>query len=304
MVQLAYVGSHGYNLNFPTDLNQVPVALAHAGNVQALRPYPNFQGIGGSTNNAISNYNSFQSSITERMKHGVSFSFNYVWSHFLDDADSSGWGSRAGPQPYQLANNPAANYSNSNFDVRHAFKGYAVYQLPFGRGKQFLNGNSLLDEVVGGWQISGTVVLTTGNPITIYGDQTNYTQAGSTFPNWNPGVNWKPAHQSIQNWYNPAAFLRPADGTFGNVRRNSIYGPGLNVFNFSAGKAFTVPYGEGIKVEFRADAANVFNHPSFGDPSNQLGGSNGPGTPYTNTTTISSVTVGGRAMQLGLRVSF
>jgi hypothetical protein len=88
------------------------------------------------------------------------------------------------------------------------------------------------------------------------------------------------------------------------MRRNSLYGPGLKVFNFSAAKSFTVPYGEGIKVEFRADAQNVFNHPSFGNPSTGLGGSSGAGTPYTNTTTISSLTVYGRSLQLGLRVSF
>jgi hypothetical protein len=304
MVQLAYVGSHGFNLNFPTDLNQIPLSLAHAGNDQADRPYPNFQGIGGSTNNGISNYNSLQASVTKRMSKGVSMSFNYVWSHFLSDLDSSGWGSRAGEQPYQIANNPALNYSNSNFDVRHAFKGYAVYQLPFGTAKQFLNSNRVVDALVGGWQVSGTVVLQTGNPFTVYADSPNYTQAGSVFPNRNPGVNWKPSNQSINHWYNPGAFLRPADGTFGNVRRNSLYGPGLNVFNMSAAKSFTVPYREGISLELRADAQNVFNHPSFANPSTSLGGSDGAGTPYTNATTIGSYTQGGRNLQLALRVSF
>jgi hypothetical protein len=238
------------------------------------------------------------------MSKGVSMSFNYVWSHFLSDMDSSGWGSRAGEQPYQIANNPALNYSNSNFDVRHAFKGYAVYQLPFGTGKQFLNSNRVVDALVGGWQVSGTVVLQTGNPFTVYADSPNYTQAGSVFPNRNPGVNWKPSNQSISHWYNPGAFLRPADGTFGNVRRNSLYGPGLNVFNMSAAKSFTVPYREGISLELRADAQNVFNHPSFANPSTGLGGSAGAGTPYTNATTIGSVTQGGRNLQLAVRVSF
>src|SRR5260370_22753303 len=120
------------------------------------------------------------------MTRGLSLSFSYVWWHFLADLDSSGWGSRAGEQPFQLANNPAANYSNSNFDVRHAFKGYAVYQLPFGKGKQFLNGNRLLDEAVGGWQIAGTVILQTGKPFTVYGNQPNYSLARQTFPNGNP----------------------------------------------------------------------------------------------------------------------
>jgi hypothetical protein len=75
----------------------------------------------------------------------------------------------------------------------------------------------------------------------------------------------------------------------------------------SAAKSFTVPYGEGIKVEFRADAQNVFNHPSFGNPSTGLGNSpntGGPGLPYNSTSSISTLTVYGRNLQLGLRVSF
>src|SRR5437879_13891743 len=173
VAEVAYVASHGSNLNFPTDINQVPQSKWST-NDSAFRPYPLFQGISGSTNNAISNYNSLQASITKRMNNGLALAFNYVWSHFLDDLDSSGWGSRAGEQPYQIASNPAANYSNSNFDVRHAFKGFAVYQLPFGRGKRFLNSNKPLDAIAGGWRISGTMVLQTGNPFTVYSDQPNY----------------------------------------------------------------------------------------------------------------------------------
>jgi len=303
MAQLAYVGSHGYDLAFPTDLNQVPASL-RSSNDSANRPYANFQGIGGSTNNAISNYHSLQASITRRMSKGLSMSFNYVWAHFLDDQDTSGWGSRAGPQDFQDASNPGANYSNSNFDVRHAFKGYAVYQLPFGRGKQFLNGNKFLDEAVGGWQIATTVVLQKGNPFTVYGNQNTYALAGTQFPNRNPGVSWKPSNQGKNQWFNPGAFIQPANGTFGDVRRNSLYGPGIDVFNLSAAKSFGLPW-EGVNIQFRADAQNVFNHASFGTPSNtNLGGSAGVGTPYTGTSPLSSVTVNGRNLQLTLRVNF
>jgi hypothetical protein len=242
------------------------------------------------------------------MTHGLSLSFNYVWSHMLDDMDSSGWGSRGGPQPYQIANNPAANYSNSNFDVRNAFKGYAVYQLPFGRGKQFLNNSQLLDEAVGGWQVAGTVILQTGNPFSVYGTQNTFALAGSSYPNRIPGVSTTPANRSINNWFNPAAFSQPADGTFGNVPRNSLYGPGINVFNFSAAKSFLIPFKEGIRIEFRADAQNVFNHPSYGPPGNTtLSGSSGAGTPYGGTVgtyAINTVTVNGRNLQLALKVIF
>jgi carboxypeptidase family protein len=310
VVELAYVASHGSGLNFQTDLNQVPQNLLSS-NDAADRPYPIYQGISGSTNNAVSNYNSLQASVTKRMTHGLSLSFNYVWSHMLDDMDSSGWGSHSGPQPFQIANNPAANYSNSNFDVRNAFKGYAVYQLPFGRGKQFVNNSQLLDELVGGWQLAGTVLLQTGNPYTVYGNQNTYALAGSAYPNRVQGVSTTPANRSVTNWFNPAAFSEPAPGTFGDVRRNSLYGPGINVFNLSAAKSFSIPFKEGIKIEFRADAQNVFNHASYGPPANttlgNLTGTGGVGLPYTTPSSayaINSVTVNGRNLQLALKVSF
>ena len=305
VVEVAYVASHGSSLNFPTDLNQVPQALLSPNDSPTGRPYPNFQSLPGSTNNAISNYNSLQTSITKRMTNGVSLSFNYVWSHMLDDQDSSGWGSRGGPQDYQIANNPAANYSNSNFDVRHAFKGYAVYVLPVGRGQKFLNSSRAADAVIGGWQISGTMVLSTGNPFSIDGTQNTYAQAGSSFPNWVPGAGYKPIDRRISNWFLPTAFSQPENGTFGDVRRNSLYGPGLNVFNLSGSKTFSLPW-EGVNIQFRCDAQNAFNHASYGVPGDaSLGGSNGPGTPYTTgTVAITTTTVSGRNVQLGLRLTF
>ena len=305
VAELAYVASHGSGLSFPTDLNQVPQDKLSS-NDSGDRPYPNFHSIGlnpSSTNNAISNYNSLQASITKRMTHGLSLSFNYVWSHMLDDMDSSGWGNRAGPQPYQIANNPSANYASSNFDVRHAFKGYAVYELPFGHGKQFLSNNRALDEVVGGWELAGTVILQTGNPFTITSNQNTFALAGSAFPNWVDGVDAYTGGHSRTNWFNVAAFSVPANGTFGNVRRNSLYGPGINVFNLSASKSFGVPFKEGIKVEFRADAQNVFNHPSFGTPGN-INLSGNTGEPFSGATPLTSTTVSGRNLQLALRVSF
>lgn len=302
IAQLTYIGSHGFNLSFPTDLNQVPKQYLSSNDAQ-YRPYPQYQGISGSTNNAISNYNSLQASITKRMTSGVSLSFNYVWSHFLDDQDSSGWGGQAGPQPLQIANDPSANYSNSSYDVRNAFKGYVIYELPFGKGKMLLNTNNLfLDELVGGWQLSSSLVLSSGNPFTVYSTQNTFAQAGSSFPNWS-GVNPKPSNRSVNNWYNPAAFLLPANGTFGNVRRNSLYGPGLEEVNLTFGKTFSIPW-EGIKLQLRGDATNAFNHPSFGIPQTQLSGAAAVGQPFTNATNITWTTVGGRTLQMEGRLTF
>jgi hypothetical protein len=325
VAELGYVASHGFNLAYPTDLNSVAPQYFSSNDSQ-YRPYPEYQGISGSTNNAVSNYNSLQASMTERMSHGVSFSFNYVWSHMLDTQDSSGWGSRAGPVNWQIANNPGANYSNSNFDVRNAFKGYVIYELPFGRGRRWLHDNLLADEIIGGWQASGTLILTSGSPYTVFGTQNTYQLAGSGFPNRVKGVSTKPAHQTakceaggssgcVNEWFNPAAFSEPANGTFGDVKRNSLYGPGQNIVNLSAFKEFGLPW-EGVKIKLSCAATNAFNHASFSNPGGGLQGSPGVGQPYSWYTTdpnsgqqvgtqqINGTNVGGRYGELQLRLTF
>ncbi len=325
-VEVAYVASHAFDLIFGGSggvaLEQIPQSqILPTGVNWAAVPYPNYSSptangsITGYTNNGVSNYNSLQAQITRRLSNGLSFNFNYVWSHMLDNADSSGWGGHAGPIQYQSSYDPGANYASSNFDVRHAFKGYVVYQLPFGKGKPFLSHNTAMDEIAGGWEISGTVVLTTGHPFTVTdGNQhLTYANGGGAYPNRTPGVSVTPANRSIYNWINPGAFTQPANGTFGNVGRNSFYGPGINVFNLSAHKEFALAeaWNHDLKLQFRADAQNVFNHASFDVPSAgaQVIGSGVPGTPYTGTNagtnqSITSLTVGGRKMQFMLRLNF
>ena len=80
--------------------------------------------------------------------------------------DSAGWGSHGGAQQIQNSFVPSANYGNSNFDIRNAFRGYAIYELPFGRNRQFLNNSTLLDAVVGGWQLASTIIVQSGQPFT------------------------------------------------------------------------------------------------------------------------------------------
>jgi len=326
VVELAYVASHGYALGFPTDLNAVPQS-DFSSNDSQYRPYPVYQSISGFTNNAVTNYNSLQASVNKRMSNGVSLNFNYVWSHMLDSQDTAGWTGHAGPENWQIANDPAANYSNSNLDVRSAFKGYAIYQLPFGKGRRFLNNNMLADEVIGGWQVSGTLYASTGSPYTVFGTQNTYQLAGSAFPNRVPGVSTKPQNRSakceagsgsqngcLNEWFNPAAFSQPANGTFGNVRRNSLYGPGTNAVNLSMFKEFSLPW-EGIRLKLSCAATNVFNHADFSTPNGQLQGSAGVGQPYSWYTTngsgqqvgtqqISGTSLGGRYGEVQLRVIF
>jgi len=313
---IAYVGSRSVNLNFNRDINQVPESklTTATGGVQANRPYTQYQAITGSTYNASANYNSLQLTMQRRLVRNLSFQSSYVWSKFLDEYDSSAWGSRAGTQTYQRSNDVGANYGPSNFDTRHAFKGNAIYVLPFGRGQMFLNKNAFLDEAVGGWHMAATFVMQTGNPFTVTvpsGLVTNYAGSGSIYPNQtsNPGT---VANRSINHWFNTsyvttagatvltngdttAAFTIPQPATFGNMRRNSIYGPGLTTFDMSFGKIFNV-YKESVKFQLRVDATNVLNHAQFAQPNTSLSNSSAG--------KITGTTVGGRNLQLGGRLSF
>ena len=115
------------------------------------------------------------------------FNFNYTWSHMLSNQDSSGWGSLQGATPYQSAYDPMANYGPSNFDIRHMFKGHVAYDLPFGRGRKFVNTNKALDDAIGGWKLFGDFVTQTGSPFTPY-MATNNSYALSSNNLWYPNV--------------------------------------------------------------------------------------------------------------------
>jgi hypothetical protein len=325
MASVAYVGSHGSNLQFNTDVNQITSAAGIAASVaagsavQADRPYPAWGTLSGYNYNAISNYNALQLQVTKRYSNGLLFSFNYVHSHFLDDQDSGGWGSRGGTQYWQIGNNPRANYGNSNFDIPNAFKGYASYELPFGAGKHYLSNGTVMNELVGGWRIAGTFVHQSGTPFTVVNDNNNQNSkitgcsvgGTATGGDVNNGCNWFPnvvGSTHVNNpgpneWFNTAAFVPAAPAgafAFGNEGRNSLRGPRLTVLNLSLAKAFS--FTERVHLELRADFVNALNHPSLGIPGQVMGASNFG--EINNGTLGNGVAVKPRSGQLSARVTF
>ncbi len=311
VLQAAYVGSYAYNLSFPVDLNQVPASrqaasAASTKNQNAFRPFPQFNGIYGNTFNGNSNYNSLQLSANKRLSHGISFDLNYTWSKFLDEQDSSGFGSRDGGQTAQDYSNPMANYGRSNFDIRHMFKGYALYQLPFGKGRMFLNHNALVDGVLGGWQASTVFALESGTPFTplIGGANNSGALAGNLYPNLvgNPVL----TNRTNSKYFNTAAYAIPAPGTFGNVRRNTLQGPGLIGVDGSLAKTFSLSaISELFQLQVKLDAQNVLNHPNFSNPNPNIDqASGGTITSTTNSYNSTNNSFGPRVVQLGARLSF
>jgi hypothetical protein len=328
-VSAAYVGSHAANLQYLTDLNQITnPALLNSADISACngatpasiaanpstceRPYPAFGSLSGSNFYGISNYHSLQIDVRKRYSYGLTFDVNYAWSHFLDDQDSAGWGSTAGAQAWQIGNDPAANYGNSNFDIPQALKGTAVYELPFGSGKPFMNENAFADSVLGGWRLSGTFIYQSGTPFTVQDSGDNdYSQAGTAYANPIAGISpWSgtcangAAVHTVTCWFNPAAFETPAEqgnGSFGYGRRNTLFGPKLSDVNLALAK--TWHYKERAGLELRANVVNVFNHPSFSLP--DTGGPNGnPDVNSTGAATITQLANGPRTIQLGARLTF
>jgi hypothetical protein len=297
MGSVAYVGSRGWNQNFGVDINQVPASELSPTDITPgsnKRPFPLFTGLGGSTNNGSSNYNSLQIVVQKRLSHGFEASGNYVWSKFLDSMDSAGWGGSVGGQVYQNAYCVKCNWGPSNFDQRQVLSFSAIYTLPFGKGAQFFNNSLIADEILGGWRLAATSRENTGSPFTpTMSTNLTYAQAGSQFPNiiGDPKI---PRERSINNWFNKNAYASPGIGVYGNVHRNSLYGPNYSNLNLSLGKNFDLL--EKCKLEVRADAQNALNHASFAGPDAGIGDG--------NPAQIRSVTDGGRHLQLYGKFTF
>jgi hypothetical protein len=293
MASLGYVGSHGTNLLYNNDINQIPVSQLGP-NDASLRPYPEYQAISGFNTQATSVYHALQAVLGRNLANGLTMNVNYTWSHMTDAQDSSGWGSEEGSSVFQNSYVPHSNWGAANFDVRQMFKAYGTYELPFGRGRRFLNNNAAVDEAIGGWTLSLTFMGQGGLPFTpVMASSTNsFENTGATDFKWYPNqvgsIMASGQSKTINQWFNPAAFASPNPGTFGNNHRNDIYGPGLHVINGSIHKTFRIY--ERVSFDLAADATNLVNHPSFAIPDANIGAG--------HHAQITAVNEGGRIIEL------
>jgi hypothetical protein len=200
----------------------------------------------------------------------------------------------------------ACDRSNTNIDVRHVLTMNGVYQLPFGSGKQFLNGNGLASQILGGWALAGIVSARTGLPlnITITRKASDMLDGNTSSqrPNLVPGVPLYAANQTISNWLNPAAFSIPAKGTWGNLGRYVARGPGNFEIDSSLTKNFRLS--ERLNFNFRAAAFNLFNHPMYKNPGSSLGSFSG-GKPSSSFGVITGIlNTGATGMGAPRRIEF
>jgi len=267
------------------------------------------------TSNAVGNYNALQLILQERLARGLQAQINYTWSKCLTDSPGfygqygdnvvteaqtiGGW---AFPQnPY----NQIGDYGRCAQNVASNFNGYAVYELPFGRGKQFGNGmNPIEDGVVGGWRLSTGFVFHTGFAQTIFASSdTSGTGGFSTRADCVPGVSsrvpmtFDPSSLGV-HFLNPAAVTNPAAGTFGDCPVGAFDGPGYYSADLGLGKDFRLF--ESHSLEFRMDATNVANHPIFNFGQEYSGQHTAGASNYGEIFTSQ----GSRQIQLALRYHF
>ncbi len=324
-----FVGSIGYVGAVDRHLEQFPnpngaTSLApfrfdgytdNAGDrINPLRPYPHFGDITFTSYDGVASYNSLQTRLEKRAARGLSFLATYTYAHSLDDAptplDSTNY-------HYRSTNlfGIGFDYGNSPFDVRHRVTFNGNYELPFGRGRQFLNGGGPLGYIIGGWSNSLTFRAQTGEPITVgtnslsspAGTRVNAirvgdpSKPGGTANSTNPGITCPTKVRTVQNWYNPCAFADPSPDNLGYTTSKYANSPsgqripntvsGAAAFQY-LGNAHGQTFGPGYNrldaslfksfatfrdqgLQFRMDIFNLLNTPAYGDPNNPGISSNG-----------------------------
>jgi hypothetical protein len=296
--ELQYLGSHSLHLD-RSYYNNEPLTPA-AGSVNSRRPNQLFGSIRTLENDAYSNYNAMTAILRQRLTHGLSGQASYTWSHNLDlSSDSNGGGTLS--QQY----NPSADYGNSNWDITHRFVGLLSYALP-----TFNQSNVLTRAVIGGWQVNAIVNLQTGTPFNV---SLNYNSANMSQGTERPSFVHTPSHNcgvqtyisgNTKSCIDTTAYVLPIapqtknssgvvisnNYAFGNTSRNTLHGPAFTYANLSLFKNFSI--WENLKFQFRAEAFNVFNHPSAANP-NTTNGSGNPSLGPSSDTTSTAVSTSG-----------
>jgi hypothetical protein len=250
--EIGYVGSKGTKLVRLTDLNE-PDANDN-------RPNPNFGAMDALVPISSSTYNSLQATVRMRDNHRFSGFATYNFSKSLDDA-SDGIDFAPGAAFPQDPSNLKAEHGPSTFDTRHRFTSAVNYEVrPF----------HALGRWGSGWQLNWIVSLQSGRPIPI--DTSTDTSGRYYFnqrPNIVPGVNPIINNWSVATGYlNLNAFVQPAFGTFGDLGRNAIFGPGYRNLDFSITKNTMLI--ERVNLQLRAEFFNIVNHPNFAQPTHTI----------------------------------
>lgn len=269
VLTLSYLGNGGRHLVQMRDLNQ-PLTPG-PGSVKSRAPHPYFAYVIYRDPLGNSSYNAGTVKIEKRYSQGLVLMTAYTYSHAIDNTAEAL--TNAGGQELQDNYDVKRNRGNSAFDRRSAFVSSAVYDLPFGRGRKWLNYSGPVDWILGGWQVGGILNFLSGQPfsalvsVDISNTGTGNPTGGTSNRNHPDRIgngNLQGDQRTIRRWFDVSAFAIPTQYTYGNSGRNVLYGPPTNNLDLKIGKSFQ--FWEKKRLEFRCEMFNFSNTPHFGLP--------------------------------------
>jgi hypothetical protein len=289
VVEVAYNGNHSLNLPVLGDWNQAAVnpvtstcnSTVTSGclSIQARRPDPAFDGITWVDPAGDNDYEGFSARVEHRFSKGLHFLNSFTWSKALGDSEQAlEYYSNLTGANAQNINNLTQERGPTSYDSKLINVTSVVYQLPFGKGRQFgSNMNPVLDAVLGGWELNSINTANTGLPVNVYYAPSTANAVsdigaeyrGEPFPR--PNVSGSAASQStaqsLLTYFAGYTFTTPGpNAPFGNLGRNAFRTPGLEDWDLAINKSFCIT--EGIQLQFRSEFFNVMNHTNFAPPSN------------------------------------
>jgi hypothetical protein len=293
VLEVGYLGSvtrrlqqfHNFNVPDPSPI----------GSVQSRAPWPEFGRVFQVSGFGKANYNSFSAKLQRRFSSGFTYLTSFTWAKAMD----TGSGIRVPPGDTLFLQNEfcqSCDKAPSSFSAAHRFVTSAMYELPFGAGKRYLNHGRLANLMFGGWQWGSIFTLQSGFPITVVDgkdqsntghqyDRPNATGLGTALPR---------GQQDPQRFFNTTAYVLEPFGQYGNAGRNTLIGPGLISLDFSTTKQFRIT--EGRNLEFRCEFFNLPNHPNWGIPNATITSSS-----FGKVTTTSTDM---RELQFALKLNF
>jgi Carboxypeptidase regulatory-like domain len=266
-LEVGYTGNQGRKLNYLRNANApIPGITPFA----AREPYPEWYGIQFLAGDATSSYSAFTAKLTQRFGTDLTTLFSYTGSKALDDSSAI----RGTANDFTLMNQRCreCDHSYSGFDVPHRFTAAVIYALPFGKGRRFLKTGGVVNQVLGGWNVSTITTIQSGTPINP--DSWDAAGMGAGFPhsnrlNCNNAVSPVFDNPTSDAYFNPAAFTNITAGNFGNCARNYLRAPRTTNIDFSTMKDFHIT--EKHAIQFRMEMFNAPNHPAWGRPNGGWG---------------------------------
>jgi hypothetical protein len=289
MAEIAYAGSKGSNLIWVGNINEVQPGPGSQASRRLIQPLSNVVTINYFDPSNSSTYNGLHVKLNQRFSRGLQFLAAYTFGKSLDYAGSpaSGGGQVGGPQSVTLFDQ---SRGPSGFDVKHRFVLSWVWELPFG-ADHGLASSGILKPILEDWQFGGIVTLSTGRPFTV----TLNTGVNNGAPSWPNRIgDGRLDDPTADMWFDTSAFVAPPPNTYGDAGRGILYAPGTQTVDVSLSRTF--PVRNRVRVQFRADAFNLFNTPQLGFPNAAIGSP----TAGRITTTIAD----NRSMQFALKLDW